>query len=320
MDKPTPTDRTRAPGPRAFTPPRAGINRGAVIAAAVLIALALAGGYYWWQQSHPVSVPLPPPPVQQAPVAATPAPAVQAPAPTPTAEPLHPIEQAPVAAEAPPPLTLDKADPVITRALTELLNAKTVASMLRTDDFVRRTVATVDGLGRGHAAPRLWPVNTTPGRFTVLREGDQEIIAPANAARYATFVAFADSINLAGAAALYKSQYPLFQAAYRELGYPSGHFNDRLVEVIDLMLATPEPSGPLALRLTEVKGEIASTQPWLRYEFADPKLEALPAGQKLLLRIGNENAQRLKARLRAFRSAITARPPTMSAGAVPAKN
>jgi hypothetical protein len=233
---------------------------------------------------------------------------------------MHPIEQPPVTAEAPPPLTLDTADPVITKALTNLLNAKTVATMLRTDDFVRRAVATVDGLGRAHAAPRLWPVNTTPGRFTVQREGDQEIIAPANAARYGPFVAFVDATNLAGAAALYKSQYPLFQAAYRELGYPSGHFNDRLVEVIDLMLATPEPSGSLALRLTEVKGEIASTQPWLRYEFADPKLEALPAGQKLLLRMGSENAQRIKARLRAFRAAITARPPSTSVATMPAKN
>jgi hypothetical protein len=308
MDKsPTPKDRSRPPGPRAFTPPSSGINRGVVIAAAVLIALAIAGGYYWWQQRHPVVVPLPPAPVEPTPqAAATPEPvAPMASAPT---APLHPIEQMPVSAEAAPPLTLDRSDPVIAKALSELFNAKSIATVLRSDDFVRRCVATVDGLGRGSAAPRLWPVNPVGGKIEVQKNGDQETIAAANAARYGAFVAFVDAINLARAADIYKAQYPLFQAAYQELGYPGGHFNDRLVAVIDLMLATPEPTAPIELRLTEVKGEIASKQPWLRYEFADPQLEALPAGQKLLLRMGNENAQRIKARLRAFRAAVTSQP------------
>ena len=96
----------------------------------------------------------------------------------------------------------------------------------------------------------------------------------------------------------------MFQAAYQELGYPQGYFNDRLVEVIDQLLATPEVAEPLAVKLVEVKGEVASTQPWTRYEFADPKLEALPAGSKMLLRMGSENAQRVKAKLAAFRAVI----------------
>jgi hypothetical protein len=174
---------------------------------------------------------------------------------------------------------------------------------------VRRSVATVDGLGRATAAPRLWPINPVGDKIAVQKDGDQETIAAANAARYAPFVGFVDAINLVAAADIYQTNYPLFQAAYREIGYPDGHFNDRLVAVIDIMLATPEPTAPPALRLTEVKGEIASTQPWLRYEYADPKLEELPAGQKLLLRMGTDNARRIKARLRAFRAAITSQPP-----------
>jgi hypothetical protein len=74
--------------------------------------------------------------------------------------------------------------------------------------------------------------------------------------------------------------------------------------VIDLLLATPEPDEPLAVRLIEVKGPIEPERPWVRYEFADPALRALPAGPKMLLRVGNDNAQRLKAQLRAFRAQI----------------
>ena len=112
-------------------------------------------------------------------------------------------------------------------------------------------------------------------------------------------------LDVARAAALYVQWYPMFQQAYRELGYPQGYFNDRMVAVIDRLLATPEPAPPLTVRLTEVKGPIASERPWVRYEFADPALEALPAGSKMLLRMGPEQAQRLKGKLAAFRAAIT---------------
>jgi hypothetical protein len=101
------------------------------------------------------------------------------------------------------------------------------------------------------------------------------------------------------AAALYVRFYPLLQQAYRDLGYPQGHFNDRLVAVIDHLLATPQVEGPIRV-----------VQPKVLYEFADADLEARSAGQKLLLRMGTANAARVKARLRQFRAEITSAPPT----------
>jgi len=92
--------------------------------------------------------------------------------------------------------------------------------------------------------------------------------------------------------------HPLLQQAYRELGYPQGNFNDRLVAVIDHLLATPAIEGPLRV-----------VQPKVLYEFADPELEARSAGQKLLLRMGTANAARVKNWLREFRRQITAAPP-----------
>ena len=41
-------------------------------------------------------------------------------------------------------------------------------------------------------------------------------------------------------AVVYERLYPLFQQAYEDLGYPGKYFNDRLVEVIDHLLQTPE--------------------------------------------------------------------------------
>ena len=85
-----------------------------------------------------------------------------------------------------------------------------------------------------------------------------------------------------------------------------------VVDVIDHLLATPEPQGPLAVQLIEVKGEIPSTRPWVRYEFSDPAHQARSAGQKILLRIGVDNQRRLTAKLAEIRRLVTVpagRPP-----------
>jgi hypothetical protein len=76
--------------------------------------------------------------------------------------------------------------------------------------------------------------------------------------------------------------------------------------VIDLLLATPEPEGPVAVELTEVKGPDAPTRPWLLYEFTDPSLRHLSSGQKILLRVGVAHERRLKAKLVELRGHIAA--------------
>ena len=110
-----------------------------------------------------------------------------------------------------------------------------------------------------------------------------------NAKRYAPFLSpFVASVE-PGAAALYRRFYPLFQQAYAELA-TQGHFNDRLVGVIDHLMAAPEPAQPPAVHLVEVKGEVPSTRPWVRAEYADESLEvALSAGQKIMVRVGLDN-------------------------------
>jgi hypothetical protein len=128
-----------------------------------------------------------------------------------------------------------------------------------------------------------------------------------NSERYTPFVRFATSIDTAKAAALYARLYPLFQQAYEELGYPGKYFNDRLVAVIDQLLETPELTEPIKLTLTQVQGSVLSSQPWLRYEFDDPALEARPAGQKILMRMGRSNELLLKAKLKEMRERIVKR-------------
>jgi hypothetical protein len=223
-------------------------------------------------------------------VAAAPAAAPAASAPAGIRHPIEPDAAASAVAES--------ADAFVLRTLQELFGPTTVATLLQTDGFVARAVATVDNLGRAHAPPQRWPVTPPLGRFS---------IDAANAGRYDSAVALATVVDAKRLAQAYRALYPQFQQSYQQLGYPQGYFNDRLVEVIDLMLATPEPAAPPAVRLTDVKGPLASNRPWVRYEFVDPRLEALPAGSKMLLRMGPANARKIKAQLRALRAEI-ARP------------
>lgn len=271
------------PADRALPPPRRG--NGVALLALVAVALAAAAAWWWSRPAPPTSVPV----------------QTVAPSPAPAAAPgqeviLHPLEAEPSG----PLASASEAD----QALRDLLGAEAVLRFLQLGDFPRRFVATLDNLGREHAPVTMWPVLPSPGRFTAEAAGDSQRIAAANAQRYQPFVAFVSAVDPEAAATLYRRMYPLLQASYQELGFGKRYFNDRVVEVIDLLLATPEPGQPPRVRLTEVKGPIASERPWTRYEFVDPELQSLASGQKVLLRMGPEQRGALKAKLRALRAEI----------------
>jgi len=280
--------------PSRLRPQQERAHLGLVVLWAVV--LAVAGGAWWWWQGRAAA------PTPAAPAVAPAA----APSAAPASEPA-PGPQNPADALAPPDAALPAlaaADGYVADALTELLGQTQVARFLRTDGLVRRFVATVDNLARDQAPVGMWPLQPTPERFTVRGEGAAQAIAPDNAARYHAVVAWAEGVDLQRAVALYARLYPLFQQAYEELGYPGRYFNDRVVAVIDHLLRAPEPAGPLAVQLTEVKGEWSAARPWVRYEFADPQLQALSSGQKIMVRVGLENERRLKARLKALRALL----------------
>ncbi|SCX44544.1 DUF3014 domain-containing protein [Variovorax sp. EL159] len=276
--------------------PRREAPMGTIVVIALLVLAAAFFGWRWYQQQQVK-------PPEPAPVAAAPN---DVPAPPPAAEPTGP--QNPVDALAPPDAALPKlaeSDSRVMKALSELLGGKNASTFLRSDDIVRRFVATIDNLTREHAPASAWPVQPTGQRFiTEGPQGGTQTIAASNGARYNGIVLLAESVDPAKAAAVYAKLYPLFQQAYEELGYPGRYFNDRLIAVIDHLLQAPEPSGPVQVRLIEVKGDVPSTRPWVRYEYVDPKLESLSSGQKIMVRLGPENERKVKASLRGLRQQI----------------
>jgi len=138
---------------------------------------------------------------------------------------------------------------------------------------VRHIVVTVDNLPRKKVVIELRPVKAdAAARLRRTTQGEITTLGSANFERYAPLMKVVQNTDTKTLTTVYFRLYPLFQQSYEDLGYPGQYFNDRLVEVIDDMLKTPDVQGPIQL-----------TQPKVFYEYADPKLEALSSGQKLLL-------------------------------------
>jgi hypothetical protein len=171
--------------------------------------------------------------------------------------------------------------------LTELFGAQAVLQHVVPERIVRNIVVTIDNVPRQQMALNQRPIKPTPGELVTAGADETLVLAPQNYARYEPFVTVARSVDAKTLVALYRGLQPLFQQAYEELGNPNASFNDRLVEVIEHLLATPN-----------VPGEIRLVQPSVYYKFADERLERLSAGQKLLIRMGPSNAAVIKAKLR----------------------
>jgi hypothetical protein len=181
--------------------------------------------------------------------------------------------------------------------LADLFGRKSALGMFQLEDFARRLVVTVDNLGRSHAPSRLWPVNPAEGRFLTEKQGDAEVISADNGLRYTPYVLLIETVELRQVVAAYLKLYPQLQKAYEDLGYPRRYFNDRVVEVLDLLIATPDINAAAKVHLPAINGPVQPQRPWVLYEFEDPALQSLSAGQRILMRTGPVNERRLKAKL-----------------------
>ena len=271
-------------------------NRAIWGSAAAVLILAVGAFVYFKYFAHPA----PPPEAAAAPGQVLPAnaqPAIQ-----------HPIPQG--AAEAKPLPALNDSDQELRDSLVGLFGQKPVDTFLNPENIVRHIVATLDNLPRNKVAVELRPVKPTAGETAVSSQGEMTTLAVANSERYAPFIKAVQASDPRTLATVYFRLYPLFQQAYEDLGYPGQYFNDRLVQVIDDLLAAPEVKGPVQL-----------VQPKVFYEYKDPGLESRSAGQKLMIRMGSANAAIVKGKLRELRAAIvqqgrpatTARPPAPAA-------
>ena len=278
----------RRPGHGFYTQALAMNRRVLLLAAAA--ALLIGGGALLYGLLRPptappqIPEPVPAPTAQVAPTGQT--------KPAPVKYPLEkPAEEA---LPQPLPLTPEQSDTAFASALADFIGQSTFTRWIRPDRIAQRIVATVDNLGRPGSGFDQRLVRYVGGRFEVTGPDESPELSQENYLRYQPLMQLLNAADIAAVASTYRRLYPLLQATYLQLGNTDAYFNDRVVEVIDLLLETPEITTPIALE-----------RPGVMYTYRDSALEMLSSGQKLLLRMGPANERQVKVRLRALRALIT---------------
>jgi len=272
------------------------------IIAVILIVLGL-GAWYLYSVRQGAVDEAPPPPVLVQPAAPPPAPAAG------PAEPASVMPEPAIEPEAEQPAlpSLAESDPAAVGTVSELIGAEQTERYVVSEDVIPRLVATIDALSGRQVPGAILVVQGPGGAFeatadenpdAVIRDeaGDpipQFVMDPANYPRYTPYVEMLEGVDATRLAAAYRDYQPLFEEAFRQLGYPEGDFGQRLGAVIDELLATPEVTEPARL-----------IKPEAYYLFVDENLESLTAGQKALIRMGPDNAARVKAKLVEIRAAL----------------
>ncbi len=273
-----------------------------------LLLIVLAGAAYYYVTIYKPSTEVPPPPPMPITVVKQTPPEPEAIPDESAGEPFELEPELEIVDEvlALPPLA--ESDDLVLASLTGLTGKASVTRFLVSDNVISRFVASVDALTSRQVPGHIMVVQALEGDFIataneqpdiVIRnaEGDpipQYVLNPANYKRYEPQVETFEALDTQELIGLYRNFNSLSRQAYAQLGYADDDFDARLIEVIDSLLSTPEISEPLRL-----------IKPEAYYLYADPDLEALPAGQKVLLRMGPANAQRVKAKLREIRAALT---------------
>lgn len=196
------------------------------------------------------------------------------------------IEQEPVV-ELP---ELDQSTPVLVdEAESRELNTRP----LRSEHLVRDLVIFAHNLSSGDVIRESATIRGPEARFTTQTVDDQLYIDEASYTRYNEMVEWFRNLDSERLVSVYSDYEALFSQAFAEIAHPDERFIEQLLEGIDVLLATPEPEGLLALSDDQVM-----------YTFADPELEALPAAQKQMLRLGLENQRQVKRKLREIRALL----------------
>ena len=256
-----------------------------LVIALVCLLVLLAAGTIWHAYR-----PSPPPPVTEHLPVPSPEPKIR----YPVAEPPGGVETANSGIDMEQSLPeLNQSDGRMREILAGLIPGVRLEEFFSLEHFIQRFVLMVDSLPRRELPADRLPTRRVPGKFLVTGGEGNLSIDPSNYRRYLPFIRLAEALDRKQVVAVYVHFYPLLQEAYVNLGYPHGYFNDRLIEVIDHLLTAPVVSEPIGL-----------VQPKALYQFADPDLEDLSAGRKILVRTGPANAARIQEILRQFRQEL----------------
>ena len=212
------------------------------------------------------------------------------------------IEEAPVEVEIAAPIieslptelvelpSLNDSDDFVLEGLRALQNGVALIRVLADDQLIRSIVVFVDNISRGEFPQTSLPYKRIGQEMSVRNIDENLFVMGANAHdRFNQLIDTFVAVDTDQALILYRTLQPLFQNAYAEIGSRNVNFDDTLRSAINAVLRSPDVEGPYQL-----------VKPSVMFLYADASIENMEEMQKQLIRIGPENIEKLKAKLRQF--------------------
>jgi len=212
------------------------------------------------------------------------------------------IEEAPVEVEIAAPIieslptelvelpSLNDSDDFVLEGLRALQNGVALIRVLADDQLIRSIVVFVDNISRGEFPQTSLPYKRIGQEMSVRNIDENLFVMEANAHdRFNQLIDTFVAVDTDQALILYRTLQPLFQNAYAEIGSRNVNFDDTLRSAINAVLRSPDVEGPYQL-----------VKPSVMFLYADASIENMEEMQKQLIRIGPENIEKLKAKLRQF--------------------
>ncbi|MDO9319603.1 MAG: DUF3014 domain-containing protein [Gammaproteobacteria bacterium] len=193
--------------------------------------------------------------------------------------------------------TLNLSDAFVLTRLGALETGARLLELLSSEELVRRFVVFVENVSQGSLPQLEYPVRRLQQPMAV-REIDENLyeMQTVSYQRYTPLIDALTAVNPEQALAIYRVLKPLFQEAFAEIGYPNRNFDEVVIRAIDNVLNAQTAEGPFQL-----------VKPKIMYVYADAGVESMTPVEKQLLRMGPQNAEKLKAALTQYREQLAAR-------------
>lgn len=188
--------------------------------------------------------------------------------------------------------TLDSSDALFRDAVAVLSKNPMLTRLLATDGLIRATALAVVQIGDGKTPVVPLKVLRPASRVAIVGS-DQGMVDTASYPRWNGAVSALVSVRPTDAAQLYVNVKDLFDAAYAELGYPNGNFDEAIERAVDMVVSTPQPTqSPELLRRPDY------------FEHTDSALRSLRPVQKQVILFGPDNQARITTWLRQLATAL----------------
>ena len=174
---------------------------------------------------------------------------------------------------------LDSSDGEFRKAV--ISSAPELAKWLTGDALIRKFMTITNDFSQGQRINKHFEFLTLPQRFTPTTNSEGPFMDTESHQRYNTLAAAIAECDTDGLIATYRIFKPLLQQVYQEFSYP----DEFPLEAMLLKAGSEILTAPI------IEGPIPLTKSTLRYQFADPQLEALNPVHKQMLRMGPENTR-----------------------------